>query len=197
VLSGPLRRGLLVVDEQWIPLTREIEVRLGGAILTARQGPVLASWSLVLYAADPLRYGVSGRSELLDPFAPGAGRTYSLVPPRTYGAIGHDGRATVHNDGNAATPLVVTFFGPSKNPNLQIVGGPKVQMAMTLLAGEQVVVDSGRRTVIYNGSASRRQFLTGDSRWQHLPPGDSELFYSVAVGGGNGQCLVSWRDGWS
>lgn len=197
VLSGTTRRAVLVVDEQWVPIKREIEVRLAGPTMIARQGPVQASWSISFYAPDPIRYGVTGRSALLDPFVSGVGRTYNLIPPRTYGAIGNDGRITVTNQGNANTPLTVTFFGPSKNPTLQIVGGNKMQLAMTLLAGEQVVIDSGRRTVIYNGSASRRQFLTGDSRWQYLPPGQSDLFYSVQSGGGSGQCLASWRDGWS
>jgi hypothetical protein len=179
VLSGATRRAQLIVDEQWVPITRGVDVRLGGSILVARQGPVLASWSLTFYASDPLRYGVTGRSVLLDPFARGVGRTYNLIPPRHYGAIGSSGRARVTNTGNAATPLTVTFYGPSKNPSLQIVGGSRVQLLMTLLTGERVVIDSAQRTVIYNGSASRRQFLSADSRWLYLPPGDSDLFYST------------------
>jgi hypothetical protein len=197
VLAGATRRGVLVVDEQHVPVVRSASVRLGGATMATREGPTHAKWSLVLYAADPTRYGVDAHSATLAPFTPGAGRTYNLAPPRVYGGLGTDGRTTVTNRGNANTPLTVTFYGPSKNPTLQLIGGARLQLLMTLGDGEWVTIDSAQRSVLYNGSASRRQFLSGDSRWIYLPPGPSDLFYTVAVNSGVGQCVATWRDGWS
>jgi Phage tail protein len=195
VLAGTARRGVLIVDEQVVPITRTLDVRLGGATLVTRDGPVTARWSLDLYAADPTRYGVTSRSITLDPYASGGGRTYNLLFARSYGAFGWSGRGQAANLGDTHTPLLVTFVGPSVNPSLQLVGGSRLALLMTLFDGDTVEIDSGKRTVIYNGSASRRQYLTGDSNWITLPPGMSDLFYSVKSG--TGQCIASWRDAWS
>ncbi len=195
VLAGPTRRSELVVDEAQRGVARQALVRLGGPTQIGRAGPYQADWSLSLYCSDPLRYGTTGHSLLLLPFAAGGGRTYNLIPNRHYGTTGQTGKGTAVNAGNAATPMVITFIGPCTNPGLRLTGGDEIQYLGVVASNEQVVIDTGAKTVLLNG-ANRRQNLAADSRWLKLAPGSNELFFWVDNVTKTGTCLVTWMDAW-
>jgi hypothetical protein len=195
VLAGAVRRDVLTVTEGVIDLARSLTVRLGSATLVSRTGTLTADWSLVLYSPDPLRYGQELKILWLAPYAGGVGRTYNLVPDRHYGAQGATGTGTAINLGDAQVAPRITFYGPSVNPCIQVTpGGNLMKLLMTLTANDVVVLDCARRTVTMQG-ASRRQYLSADSRWIQLNPGATDLLYTT--GSGKGNCSVEWQDAWS
>lgn len=196
VLAGAVRRDSLVVSEGAIDLVRSAMVRLGGASLITRISTLTAEFSLVLYSADPLRYGSEVKTLWLTPYVGGTGRTYNLVPPRQYGAQGSAGTGRALNNGNAQVGPVITFYGPSVNPCIQVTpGGNLMKLLMTLAANDVVVMDCSRRTITFQG-ASRRQYLSADSRWIQLNPGATDLMYTVSSGSSS-RCSVQWQDAWS
>jgi hypothetical protein len=194
VLAGQVRRSQLVIDERVRSLTRGVMVRLAGPTLISRLDTYRAEWSITMYSPDSGRYGVTTHTISIGPFKPGTGRVYNLTFPRHYGAVGNDGRGHVFNAGDRATAPTITFFGPSVNPAIRRVGGNTLQLLMTLSQGDTAILDCAKRTVLVNG-ASRRQFLSADSRWIILPPGDTDLFYNVDSG--TGLCQVQWLDAWT
>jgi hypothetical protein len=192
VLTGSQRYDTLTVDESARGLSRQASVRLGGQTLVARTGPVSASLSLSLFAPDPRRYSSELHSETVSRFQPGGGFTFPASFPISFGANGSDGTASVSNAGTTATWPVLRFTGPTTNPYATLVGGGTVAAAITLAAGQELVVDCGLRSVLL-GSASRRQFLTSDDFFA-IPPGTSEIYFSADDGAG--QLTVEWRDAW-
>lgn len=194
VLAGQVRRGALIVDEAVVPVARTISVRLGGSTLVERTATLQASWSISLYSSDSVRYGLTQHVDRVVPYVSGVGRTYNLTFPRTYGALGSNGRLTVHNLGDANSHPTITFYGPVTNPAMRIVGGDRIKLMMAIAVGEFVVIDCAKRTVDYGGS-SRRHLLTSDSRWLLFGPGRTDLFYSSD--NGSGEAVVVWSDAWS
>lgn len=194
VLATTVRRAALTVDETEVGLIRTAEVRLGGATMITRSSTYTAEWSINLFAADTARYGSTTKRLVIAPFVEGGGRVYDLTFPRTYGTSGVSGRGVAHNSGDRITYPVVQFFGPNTNPSLNVVGGNKIQLLMKLNSGDVATIDNARRTVFVNG-ASRRQYLSADSRWIGLAPGDTALFFQNTSG--TGDCVVTWQDAWS
>jgi hypothetical protein len=200
VLAGPKRVDQMVVNEAQRNVARTSDVRLGGPTLITRTGPYTAEWSIKLFAADPLRYGMDSNSLIIYPYSQGIGRVYDLVPNRVYGSMGSSGRGRINNLGNATTPLEIKFDGPTTNPQLRISGTDEfAKVLMTVQTGEQLVLNSYTRTVMWYAAGapgvSRRQKLTADSTWLWAAPGPVDLFYSNE--GGNGPCTVRWRDAWT
>jgi len=195
ILSAGTRRSALVVNETQRGASRQAMVRLGGPTLVDRKSTYQADWSLVLYAADPLRYSSIEHSLDLLPFLAGSGRTYNLIPNRRYGANTRPGTGTAMNYGNTNTPPVITFTGPCTNPGIRIVGGNQIQYMSTLVAGESVIIDCGARTVMLSG-ANRRRNLSAASRWITLAPGANQLYHWVDNIDKTGSAHVTWRDAW-
>lgn len=194
--SGTRRRGPLIIDEAQRGLARQALVRLAGPTMITRTSTYQAEWSISLYAADPIRHGLTEHSLHLIPFSSGGGRVYNLVPNRHYGTSDQSGTGDAHNAGNTNAPMVISLIGPCLNPSVRLVGGDAVRYMGTVIAGEVVVIDTGRRTVLLNG-ANRRQNLSADSRWITLPPGDSRLlFWTDDAGAKTGEAFITWQDAW-
>lgn len=192
VLSGDVRIRTLVIDEVVRGVSRQAEVELASGTLTARVGKVAATFSLSVFAADPLRYSTELYSGSTARFQPGEGRTYDLTFPRAYGASGSTGFVNVSNSSSRAVWPVIRLEGPLVNPVVQLVGGPWVGLAMNIVAGEVVVIDMGAATVRI-GDASRNGFLMLGSRWFALPKGASQVY--LAADSGTGAMTVEWRAG--
>jgi hypothetical protein len=193
VLARNIRRAQFTVDEGVVGLIREASVRLGGPTMIERTGPISATWSLSLFAADPLRYSQQSHSYGLYPATEGQGRVYDLIHDRHYGPIGSSGRARIWNAGNASVAPVITFIGPSTNPRLRIIDGDKIQLAMDIPDGKRVIVDCYSRTITMDG-VSKRQYMTPDSRWLQFWYGATDIYYDTDAG--NGLCNVAWKDAW-
>ena len=199
VLAGTTRRAVLTVDEAQRDVKRQAVVRLGAPTMVARTGPHSAEWSLSLYASDPLRYSETQHMVKIERQAVSTGRTYNMTHDRIYGAAGSGGTATIFNAGNAPTAPMIHIGQNVANPTVGVVDGDKLQVMMTTYSADRIEMDCHARTVMYFDDydavgVSRRYLLTTASRWLIFPPGFTEVYYTVATGGG--YAYIYWRDAW-
>ncbi|MBA9003729.1 phage distal tail protein [Thermomonospora cellulosilytica] len=151
--------------------------------------------------ADPRKYSLVEHTETIpQPAVSGAGLVYPLTYPLTYGPAPETGTRTVTNAGDVPTSPTITFTGPCTDPALINVGtGTRLEFALPLAAGEELVVDTAAGTVLLGGMADRLYTLTGASvpvEAFELPPGDSMLAFRGGGFSGGATCDVTWRDAW-
>ena len=192
LLTGATRYDTLTVDEMSRGLSRQAVVRLADGTLIQRDSDVHATFSLMLFAPDPRRYSSELHTVTVGRYMPGGGFSFPASFPISFGTNGSDGTVTVTNAGTASTWPVLKFSGPSTNPYAKRVGDGTIAAGLTLVSGQELVVDCGLRSVLL-GSASRRQFLTADDFFA-LPPGQSQIYFSADDGAG--ALTVEWRDAW-
>lgn len=160
-----------------------------------------AKFSVELSAMDQVHWMSDAEHQAFaTPESPATGRVYPLLYPRTYGALGAGGVFDVFNDGNMEATWKAIIYGPCENPKLTLYGGsssPYVELApLSLAAGDFVVLDSRRQTILLNGSASRYQVFAPGSTWFDLPSGDSDLKFSCASSSAGVSASLTWRDTW-
>lgn len=99
------------------------------------------------------------------------------------------GTVTVNNTGTAPAGMLATITGPCRDPRIVVTpaGGQPMwfTVAVTLPAGETLVVDTSARTVLLGqGRANRRGDWAGTG-WPLLPPGPSEVAFRTSNGDGS------------
>lgn len=195
VLTSSRRRADLVVDEfaREPPLSRTCPVRLAGPTLVQRIGPTSAKFSMSLISSTPARYSTTEQSATMHPYKTSIGRTYNLVPPRKYGALGPTGLLDIYNAGNYPAWPVIEMTG-GVNPSVTLVGGDHLQYLGNLNPSTLIVLNSNTRTVRQD-SADRRRNLSATSQWFSLAPGWNQLYFNTDDA--LGQAVIRWRDTWS
>lgn len=88
----------------------------------------------------------------------------------------------VSNAGTHTAYPVVTITGPITNPILSDAFGVTMAFTITLNAGDQLVVDCRNKSVVLNGTASRRTTLAG-LKWFSVPAGQTDSFFFGAASG--------------
>lgn len=131
------------------------------------------------FCPDPREYdaSVSTATLLLPSAASGFG--FNLAMPFGFGSGGIGGDAQLTNLGNVDAPLVVRINGPVTNPTVGI-NGRTLQLTTTVAAGDFLLIDMEARTVLLNGTASRRSAVVAGSSWPNVPPGTSTLQYRAS-----------------
>jgi hypothetical protein len=110
------------------------------------------------------------------------GRFYNRTYPLTYGGVIDNGALIVRNDGNKDAPALITLTGPVTNPRITHDNtGNRLELLMTVGPSDYLEIDLGRRSIMLNGTANRRPYLTSSSRWFLLEPGNNQLRYSAAA----------------
>jgi hypothetical protein len=99
----------------------------------------------------------------------------------------------VNNVGDAPTPLVVRFDGPSTDPSLSLTGGDAIELRMSLATSDSVTVDTDAGTVLLNGAGNVSGKLTRVSRFFRLPPGSQELRYAALDPTATSKATVTYR----
>lgn len=149
-----------------------------------------------LLATDPRVYAQAistGQTGL--PSAAG-GRTYPRTYPLTYGAVSSANSILAVNAGNFAALPVLLITGPVDTPTvLHTTSGRFLKFALQLTAGDTLTVDLDAKSVLLNGTASRRTALTADSSWWELAPGDNTVQYTAAATTAS-TLTVTWRSAW-
>lgn len=194
VLAGRSRVGTLVVNEEARGLSRQAAVRLDSATKIKIADRLRAEWSVVLYAPDPVRYGVDLREASTVRYVPGGLFHVPIHVPIHFGPPGSAGFLNIYNVGNQDVWPVLRMQGPLVNPSVRLVGGAALTAYITLNVGEQLIIDTKAHTVML-GQSSRRGFLSFDSQWYSVPPGSSQLFFSADSGAGT--MTAQWRDAWA
>lgn len=144
---------------------------------------------------DHLFYDDAEQLERLDQVAvTSSGLVEPLVEPLSTEPFG-ERPGFVINTGEAATPVRVTFHGPSTSPSLLLVAtGEVIKLDASIVAGDFVEVDTLAKTVLRGGVANVAGSLTRSSRFWQLPPGTSELRYQAIDPTGSSFVEVRWRD---
>jgi TP901 family phage tail tape measure protein len=144
-------------------------------------------------ATAPVLSATQKSATALAPTAAG-GRAYPRVYPMTYGGTGAANSVTVTNAGTYRTRPVITITGPAVNPSIQnVTQGKTLSFAISVASGDTLVIDTDARSVLLNGTASRRSALVAGSQWWDLDPGASQITYAASSGTG-GYATVAFND---
>jgi hypothetical protein len=142
----------------------------------------------LLHATDPRFYAAPSRTATVGLPTPAGGLLFPVTFPATFNGGGAGGLLTVVNAGRFEMRPMFIITGPCLNPtvaNLSIAGAPAVTFALTMSAGDTLVIDCDWRTAQYTtaGStqaASRRNTLVAGSTWFNLPPGSNIIEFTTA-----------------
>jgi len=124
-----------------------------------------------------------------------SGRAYSKGFPFGYGAPVSPAFVNAYNAGNRAADATFTIVGPVDVPRIfNDTTGNVLQFNLSLTASDTLSINLYNRTVILNGTASRRSALDAPD-WFMLQRGDNIIRYR-ADSTGNPDASVSYRNAW-
>lgn len=176
-------------------------VRRSGKPLLRYLTDRIASYSLLVTAADPRRYStVLQQDDTALPSTSG-GLAPPLTPPLMSTATTVSGEINAYNEGSFETCPVFLIDGPADSPQVlaAMSDGSVVFLnySQSLDVGEQLVIDTDAHTVILNGNVSRRRFLSTPTGWPVIPAGDEVSFQFRAMYYNSGARLTArWRSAW-
>ena len=141
-----------------------------------------ASAVVEFYAADPRIYDDVASNAQVGLSGAGGGLTFNATPNLTFGTTAAPNTQVAMNAGNYNTKPVITITGPVDTPVVQnVTQGLSLKVNMALAAGDTLTLDTDTRSVVLNGTASRRSSLSTDSVWFDLSPGPNTILYSAAA----------------
>lgn len=151
-------------------------------------------------ATDPRKYGTSLRTASTGLPAPvDSGLAFPLAFPLDFGAGVQGGDMTVYNGGDAAMWPVWIIDGPVTGPIITCLDTGKqlaFDSSFTVLAGQQLVIDTDSRSVLLAGTTSRRDQVT-TAQWFPLPGNArTRVGFSAAAYDAGARLSVQWRDSW-
>ncbi|MCK2236446.1 MULTISPECIES: phage tail domain-containing protein [unclassified Crossiella] len=174
---------------------RHALVRLGAGTRIDDVTPYLFTFSLVLTAPDPLRYGSPRQAACALPQA-APGIRFPLTFPLVFGQpVG--GVLLLDNAGTVRSQPVWELRGPVRKPVITQRGtGARLAFDLDLATGELLEIDTAARTVRL-GAASRRAALAPGSTWFGLPPGQTAVAFTAHQDRNDTARLTAhWRDAW-
>lgn len=176
---------LTVVDGDLGALTAA--VRQEGDPVLVRQGYRMVV-SLSLIAPDPRRYGPTYTASTGLPQSIG-GFVLPIVLPVSTGGSTVSGAVNIFNDGDMDSNPVFTITGPVPNWTITDSGGRQLASAEAVQAGRKLIIDTGARTVLLDGTATR--VATGT--WPVLRPGANEFRFNSTAYDAGAQLDVTYR----
>lgn len=186
---------VLVVNET-IPM--QATVRRSGKPIIQRITDRVASYSVLVTAADPRLYSTTLNTLSTALPSTSGGLTFPITFPVTFSATVVAGAISASNVGTFETRPIFTIAGPATAPQIITLYPDGSTRAMTysapLAAGEQLVIDTDLHSVT-SGGASRRRWISGD--WPNIPANTTVQFqfrdstYNAAT-----LLTASWRSAW-
>lgn len=160
---------LLVVGDS---TPKQVTVRRSGEPMVERLGPFSAKYSILVTAADPRRYSTVLQSSSTGLPSTTGGLTLPITFPITFSSTTVSGKITLVNEGSIGTRPTLTVTGPATGFTIVAArpDGSTTQQTFTdtLGSGDVLVIDAAARSVVLNGSVSRRRYLFGT--WLEIPP---------------------------
>ncbi|MFC4034535.1 hypothetical protein ACFO3J_24105 [Streptomyces polygonati] len=177
---------------------KQVSVRQSGKPVIKYETDTIVTWSVLVTAPDPRRYGVDLRTATTGLPSTTGGLVLPAAPPWTISATTVSGFITAANEGSIAALPVFTIAGPVQQPrvNVQYPDGTVATIAysQTLVAGDVLVLDCAEHTAVLGG-ASRRRYVSGD--WPVIPAGASvQILFGSALYDPAATLTVSWRPAW-
>ncbi|MFF1547161.1 phage distal tail protein [Streptomyces sp. NPDC058291] len=198
-----LRAAAGLTDTQltvWETLPKQCTVRRSGKVLLQYVTDVTASYSVMVTAEDPRRYGTTQQSGVTGLPVTTGGLTFPAAVPFAFSASGATGTIAAANAGTVETRPVLTVAGPVVAPLVSALypDGTVRQLAysQTLQSGEQLVIDTDARTVLLNG-VSRRRFLSVPAGWPTIPAASTVTYqFQSGTYSASASLTATWRSAW-
>jgi phage-related protein len=190
-------------DASGFPITRLLKVSMGdGAtwrlpVITSKfqnpeQYPTRSLWQLELTATQwQLESDTQSSGSVGLPQA--GGSSFPWTFPLSFGG-GGGGSTTLTNNGTTTAYPTITLTGPVISPVItNSTTGQKIQLSLTLLTGDTLVIDTRARTITQGGATNKiGAFVTGSTFWG-LAPGENLITYSANQYDTSTASFV-WRD---
>lgn len=191
----------------WETAPKQALVRRSGKPLTQYLTDTKATFSVLVTAEDPRRYSttLSTRTTAL-PTTTG-GLTYPITFPITFSATAVTGSISAVNAGTADTRPILTITGPVVAPSVSALypDGTVRQLiySLDLASGDVLTIDTDARTVLLNGSVSRRRFLTPSGGWPTIPAANKDgtpavvtYQFQSSTYNSSARLTATWRSAW-
>ncbi len=187
------------------PLYYDGSTRLVNCRVTRRRIPFDVNYqgragiaTIEFMATDPRIYDAILSQSTIGPGTAGTGFTFPFTFPLTFGAGATGNTFTATNNGSYPTLPVATISGGAiTNPSIQnVTAGLTMLVDITLATTDTLVIDFGARTIVLNGTASRRSLMDPTSRWWSLAPGANTIKFTGTPGSGSPQLSMTWRNAW-
>lgn len=200
VSTGPV---LLEVTEDGT--TRQAVAYRNGDVLPTGDGGAWSTYSVPLIAPDPRRYGPLSQVALYLPASSG-GLSWPVSWPVSWPATVVTGDAALPGGGTVDSPLTVTVYGPTSGGTP--LTSPLVAVTLpdgtvqTLLYTDSVgvndflAIDCEAKSVLYNGTSTRRGLLQVIGGWPSIPPGGAQMSFRAGTYDTTSQVQVSYRPAW-
>ncbi len=140
--------------------------------------PTWGTWMLDLRATD-WRIQSETLTSISLSLPQSGGITFPITFPITFGASS-GGSATITNTGTVEASPIVTINGPAINPVVSNdATGQSLGLNLTLVSGDQVVIDMDNATITQGGSTNRMGNKSAGSRFWILAPGANTIRFSA------------------
>lgn len=180
---------------------KQAVVRRSGKPLLRPITDRIAEYSVLVTAADPRRYATSLQSGTTGLPSTTGGLSVPVTAPLTLSAVTVSGAFAAPNVGTIATRPVFTISGPVTQPQI-LVQQPdgtvqSLLYSQNLAVGEQLVIDCDSHSVVLDGTASRRRWISTPAGWPEIPAASTSTiqFQSVAYDAA-AMLTAQWRSAW-
>jgi len=185
----------------WESVPKQSTVRRSGKPLMQYVTDTVATYSVMVTAADPRRYSTSLQSETTQLPSSSGGLTPPVTPPLTSTAVTVAGEITADNEGTFETRAIFTVTGPADSPQIltAMPDGSVVFLNYTdiLYDGDQLVIDTDAKTCVLNGVVSRRRFLVTPTGWPTIPAQSTvAVQFRAKYYNSTATLTASWRSAW-
>jgi len=180
---------------------KQATVRRSGKPLMAYVTDRIATYSVMVTAADPRRYSSTLQSGTAMLPSTTGGLTWPVTFPVTFSATTVSGVINALNSGTIETRPVLTIAGPVTAPSVAALypDGTVKQLiySLDLQTGDVLTIDTDAHTVILNGGVSRRRFMTVASGWPTVPAGASVTYqFQSSTYNSSATLTATWRSAW-
>jgi hypothetical protein len=188
-------QGLVPLTVQEVP-PKTAQVRRSGRLQIENLNPLSSYFTVGLIAPDPRRYSTVQSTFTLGLPTSSSGLTLPLTLPATFPAAPATGMGVAVNLGDIAAPWTARLNGPLTNPVLtHIQSGRRLSYAITIAAGDYLLLNSLDHTVLLNGSADRSGYIAVGSSWWRLNNGTNNVKFTADAG--TGTCVLTYASTWS
>ena len=189
----------LVVYELTSP--KQTLVRRSGKPLFAYVTDRIATYSVLVTAADPRRYSTTLQTGTTGLPSTTGGLTFPITFPVTFSATTVSGQIGAVNSGSIETRPVLTIAGPVVAPTVSALypDGTVRQLiySLDLQSGDVLTIDTDAHTVILNGVVSRRRFMSVPSGWPTIPAGANVTYqFQSSTYNASPTLTATWRSAW-
>lgn len=198
-VAAALTDTTLVVYELAVP--KQCTVRRSGKPLLAYVTDRIATYSVMVTAADPRRYSTTLQSGTASLPSTTGGLTFPATFPITFSATTVSGQINAVNSGTFETRPVLTVAGPVTAPSVAALypDGTVKQLiySLDLQSGDVLTIDTDAHTVILNGNVSRRRFMTAPSGWPTIPAASTVAYqFQSSTYNASATLTATWRSAW-